>query len=376
VAFGSAVGRTAYAPVTATRHHANENVLIVGPTASGRKGESMRIGARPVRLADPEWSKRELGGFGSGEAVVDETRDTVSEWDDDTQELRVVDAGVADKRLLVYEEEFASVLAVASRDGSTLSPLLRKAWDGLPLENRTRGRGRAVATDTHVSILAGITPTELRHGVGELEIANGFLNRFLIGAVKREKLVPRPDPIPGNVESEYVDAIAEALEHARSVRQMRFSAAAGKEWDGAYAHELSVDRPGLAGAACSRAEAHTLRLAVIYALLDGSKLIMPEHLEAALAVWRYCETSAYLVFGNSLGEPIADAILDALRVAAAGLTRTEISRDVFSGNVSADRLDQALALLLHHRRITAHIETTGGRSATRYRARTTKGEHL
>jgi hypothetical protein len=371
VAFGNAVGRTAHVCVTATRHHANEYLMIVGPTASGRKGEAMRIGARPVRLADPVWTKRELGGFGSGEAVVDETRDPVVEWDEETQETRTIDAGAADKRLLVFEEEFASVLAVASRDGSTLSPLLRKAWDSLPLENRTRGRGRAVATDTHISVVAGITPTELRHGVGELEVANGFLNRFLIAAAKREKHVPRPPPIPGNVENGYVDATRTALEHARSVGKMRFDATAGKKWDVAYERELSVDRPGLAGAACSRAEPHTLRLAVIYALLDRSKLIRSDHLEAALAVWRYCEASAYLVFGDSLGEPIADAILDALRSSATGLTRTEISAGVFSRNVSADRLDQALALLLHHRRIVAELETTAGRAATRYRARHT-----
>jgi hypothetical protein len=209
--------------------------------------------------------------------------------------------------------------------------------------------------------------------VGELEIANGFLNRFLIAAVRRDKHVPRPRPIPGNVEGDYVDATQAALEHARSVREMRFDATAGKQWDQAYERELSVDRPGLAGAACSRAEPHALRLAVIYALLERSKVIRPEHLEAALAVWRYCEASALLIFGDSLGEPIADAILDALRTAAGGLTRTEISVDVFSKNVSADTLDQALALLLHHRRIVAELETTAGRAATRYRARVGPG---
>ena len=42
-----------------------------------------------------------------------------------------------------------------------------------------------------------------------------------------------------------------------------------------------------------------LRLSVIYAALDGSDMIEVCHLEAALAVWRYCETSAHLIFGDA-----------------------------------------------------------------------------
>ena len=40
--------------------------------------------------------------------------------------------GVRDKRLLVFEGEFAQVLRVMRRDGNTLSGILRNAWDGRP----------------------------------------------------------------------------------------------------------------------------------------------------------------------------------------------------------------------------------------------------
>ena len=59
LAFGNAAGRGAYAPVTATHHHGNEFALLVGPTATGRKGEAMTLGLRPLRLAD------EAGRIGS-----------------------------------------------------------------------------------------------------------------------------------------------------------------------------------------------------------------------------------------------------------------------------------------------------------------------
>ena len=41
----------------------------------------------------------------------------------------LVDAGISDKRLLHYEPEFSSVLAVLNREGSILSRVVRDAWD-------------------------------------------------------------------------------------------------------------------------------------------------------------------------------------------------------------------------------------------------------
>ncbi|MEO8628071.1 MAG: hypothetical protein ABI612_08205 [Betaproteobacteria bacterium] len=64
------------------------------------------------------------------------------------------------------------------------------------------------------------------------------------------------------------------------------------------------------GAVTNRAEAVTLRLALIYALLDGDVVIgAAEHLRAALAVWHYCEQSARLIFGSTIGNRIADECL-------------------------------------------------------------------
>jgi len=363
LAFGSAVGHTPHVQVGALRHHANEFAVLVGPTSSGRKGEAMTLGCRPLRLADDGWTKRICGGFGSGESVVAEVRDPIVEHTE--QGDQAVDAGADDERLLVLEDEFASVLAIAGRDGSTLSSLLRRAWDGtLPLENRTKAR-KSVASRHHVSALTAITPDELVRRVPETEIANGFLNRFLLVAVRRSHLLAEPPPLPGHLEAGYVEAFQAALTFARKrggalVRDPE----ARERWKVAYEEELAIDRYGLAGAACSRAEAHATRLSLLYALLDRSKQIRCEHVEAALALWRYCERSALLVFGDRLGDQVADAIVEALD--AKGLTRDEL-RDVFSRHRTAAELDNALALLLAAGRITEETEVTGGRPATRYR---------
>lgn len=108
-----------------------------------------------------------------------------------------------------------------------------------------------------------------------------------------------------------------------------------------------------------------MRLAALYAVLDQSAVIRPEHLMAGLAVWRYCEQSARFVFGGSLGDQVADDILAALRRSPAGLSRTDVGR-LFSGHRDAQQVGRALGVL--HREGLARCETreTGGRPAERW----------
>ena len=131
--------------------------------------------------------------------------------------------------------------------------------------------------------------------------------------------------------------------------------------------ELSEGKPGLLGAVTSRAEAQVLRLSMIYALLDRSPVIRREHLLAALALWEYAEASAKFIFGDSLGDPLADELLRALRCNPAGLTRTEI-RDLFGRNKDATYIDRALTLLVELGLARWQPESTGGRPAERWRA--------
>jgi hypothetical protein len=137
------------------------------------------------------------------------------------------------------------------------------------------------------------------------------------------------------------------------------TADAKQEWTSIYP-DLSAERPGLLGAVTARAEAQVIRLALVYALLDGVKQIDVPHLNAALAVWEYCEASAVRIFGDALGDPIADEIMQALRQAgSSGMTRTAI-RDLFGRNQSTDRIGAALVLLLNHGLARMEERPTGG----------------
>jgi len=102
---------------------------------------------------------------------------------------------------------------------------------------------------------------------------------------------------------------------------------------------------------------------MLYALLDASEIIKAEHLYAALALWEYVEASTAYVFGETLGDPIADTLLAALQACyPRGLTRTVILEETFQRNVRADELDRILRMLLDRKCITVQeLPPDGGR---------------
>jgi hypothetical protein len=109
-----------------------------------------------------------------------------------------------------------------------------------------------------------------------------------------------------------------------------------------------------------------MRMALVYALLDRSTDIKRVHLEAALAVWDYAERSAAFIFGDALGDPVADEVLQLLRREPAGMTRTEI-RDAF-GRHRSGAIGRALALLAEMGAVQSTKEETSGRPADRWTA--------
>jgi hypothetical protein len=350
VAFGAATGRGAWFTVEATRHHPNEFVVLVGDSAKARKGSSWDHVARVLTRADASLSARILTGLSSGEGLIWAVRDGTRD-----------DRGPSDQRLLVVEPEFASVLKHTTRDINTLSPVLRSAWDGRPLALLTR-TAPARATAAHISVIGHITAAELRHHTTTVELANGFLNRFLLVACRRVRLLPeggRRDPLKG---SPLAQRLARHLTAARRAGELRLDPDARELWWDAYTR-LSEPDPGIVGALDARAEAHTIRLALIYALVDGAAAITPAHLRAALALRDYAARSARWALDHTTGDPLAAEIHGALQHAApAGLTRTQL-RDLFHRNQPVARIDQALAALNAAGKITRQRVLTTGRPA-------------
>jgi hypothetical protein len=167
----------------------------------------------------------------------------------------------------------------------------------------------------------------------------------------------------------FLKRLSAAVDHARRAgeRAVNYDEEAGTYWDAIYG-PLSEGGTGMAAEVTSRAEAQVLRLALIYAALDQADAIRLPHLQAAEALWRYCEASVRFIFGDTLGDPVADEILTELRrVSPRGLTRTDL-REHFQRHRRSDQIGRALATLEERGLVRMAQERTGGRSAERWYA--------
>ena len=279
----------------------------------------------------------------------------------------IVDAGVEDKRLLVTEAEFAGVLRAVQRQGNTLSATVREAWDSGNLRTLTKS-DPITATGAHICIIGHITADELRTELTATDMANGFANRFLFVAARRSKFLPHGgDDLDEGQLKALRTRLEELAKQARTRGRITMTQAAKAAWEAVY-RELSVGSEGLHGSVTARAEAQTIRLALVYALLDGAEQIEVVHLRAALAVWTYCDDTARHIFGSTLGDRTADEIMRALRMSGdRGMTRTDIS-DLFKRHRSAQQIGVALDLLKSKGRATCETVSTGGRPTELWRA--------
>ncbi|MBI2015311.1 MAG: DUF3987 domain-containing protein [Candidatus Rokubacteria bacterium] len=349
MAAGNVIGRGPHALVEETVHPCNEFAALVGRTAKGRKGQAWSTPRHLFARVDEPWmGARVVSGLSSGEGVIYHVRDPREEQQPIKEHGKVtgyqtvvVDGGVDDKRLLVVEPEMAVAFKRMGGETNSLSAVLRQAWDSGTLRTLTKNSPLR-ATDAHISIVAHVTAEELITSLTETEQANGFGNRFLYMLVRRSKVLPEPASVPFASLTPLVEEMRTVVEWARGSRCIARDDDAKALWAAVYP-ALSKGEAGLIGAILGRAEAHVLRLSVLYAALDRAACVAPAHLQAALALWDYAEASARRIFGDAVGLSVPDTILEALR-ARGPMTREEI-RDLFHRNRSSAEIDAALRVL-------------------------------
>jgi hypothetical protein len=201
--------------------------------------------------------------------------------------------------------------------------------------------------------------------MSEAEFFNGFGNRFLWTCAQRSKILPDSEGVEGAGLGDLITKLHQAVAFGRQVGEMEREPVASELWKVIY-QELAEEVSGLVGEVLARGDAQMLRLSMIYALQEHSQKIAEQILQAARALWRHCEASACFLFGDRLGNPKAEKIFAALQTAPKGMTRSEIHRSVFKGNLKVDVLEEALRLLHKVGWIDSTPERTAGRDAERF----------
>ncbi|AMV18200.1 DUF3987 domain-containing protein [Planctomyces sp. SH-PL14] len=355
-AVGVMMGRNVKIFVDGCYHYPLLHVLILGRSSKARKGTSLGWITQFVALIDPEFSINCIvSGISSGEGLISAIAD-----DPETKAER-------DKRLLVVETEYTGVFRKCAREGNVLAPTLRQLWDGGHVGILTKGHKVTVA-DPMVGLIGHATIGELKARIDPGDICGGNANRLLWTLAKRSKLMPfstRPD-------AKELDALAATFRYriteAQEAGEVTRSREANATWRVMYTALAADDSTDIVGDVLSRSEPMLLRVALIYAALDGSGTIDVTHLESAAAVWDYCSASARFVFSDSTGNKLTDRVVRLLIDAGEeGLTQSALASNACK-NAPVDTLNAALKVGEGMGLIFADTVQTTGRPAKRWRS--------
>jgi hypothetical protein len=382
VMLGNVVGPQPHISFGGADHAARLFVLLCGEAATGLKGTSLAAVERLFAEACPDWyDTRVLRGLQSPEAMVD----------------RVADAPAGDSRLLVLEPEYGRLLGrLMAAHG--FSAQLRNAWDGAPLEiARTRRGGKrdsVRASFPHISLIAHVTPQELAHFRNRVRLTDGLGSRFLhaivTGAARRAnpwasdrdekeiELVARiRDAIDysRNGVLEHTDPISRELCLLRGVQPRREMAVAIAIRQRRLLVPSASDYTSDLEALTRRGPVQTVRLALAYAIAEQAGALLPVHLDAAEALWRFCAAASQAIYGAPIGQlaPRADPknvgkLLEYLHERGSWVSRSEVNKALFKRNASSSEINAIVeALQLRVAVEVRSIGTTGGRPRTEYR---------
>jgi hypothetical protein len=377
---GNAVGRQPHIRFGNAQQAARHFVLIVGDSSSLKDTVEAAVDDLFAQ-ADPDWhASRIKSGLQSPEAMIE----------------LVADGPTGDSRLLNFESEIRRLVAQMARSAN-FGPVLRQGYDGQPLEiSRSRGGrsdDRSIRSSyPHISLIALVTPEELIRIYLQLVAAGGLENRFFYVLVARQGDVnPFAPPDVDNdtlvarlrsaIESsrarvlEQTDPVSRALCIMRGVQprcEMPLTPALRNQWP-EIRDQLPQVKPEFQHLV-RRAPTHVARFALTYAIGDESDAIGVEHVNAALALCAFGARSAERIFGVPTGtlQPQVDPqrrgkVFVYLASEGGWVSREQISRDHFRGNLPKRDLDAIVGSLIDDGHIEYRKVPTSGRPRIEYR---------
>lgn len=297
VYLGALMGHTPCVFYGSREQHTALFSMLVGTTGVSRKGTTVDLVSRAL-MQCTEGVRELKQSPNSGEGLI---------------------ALAANKKgdpMVVVEEEFDRFLTAKGREGSTLSSILRQAFDDISLTSATATK--VVRSDYHhIAMLGNVTREEITEKMARVDLKNGFANRILWTAVAQRPVVATvfDNTVGASLRDEIRDVI-------------RWTAGMSKPMAGGLTHFLTPPARdllsdagvkygagvGMAPFLSRRLDTIAARLALVYACFWKQREVEVDHVEAALAVTDYAYESARWVFPETTGDARADLVLRHLRV--------------------------------------------------------------
>lgn len=379
--FSALIGPTVYLQIGDEERLLNDFVLMVGPSGLGKGASSHgpkrifnRVEGFLALNLDNQFQaaksesikvypnlKIHTGGLSSGEGLAA----ALDDGDDDG-----VLHSVPDKRLLVFEPEFANSMSMAQRSGNILMMVLRNAYDGVTIEPLTK-KNKIRVSNPYVCLLAHITAKELsNHEQFSMLANNGMLNRFLILWQQPVKDVPFPLAIAQDKVDAMAQSLAESVLFARQnshethwkkiigrSKAMTMSDDAIALWKKEYGRLLNRPDCEIVKTLTRRHRLHALILASLFALLEQRFEIQAQDIRLALEWCEYSRKSVVYIFNTMKDQRDANNVHELSKKVLFAIyrlddknrqcTRTDI-HNWFSRKLKSSQLQACLEHLLNY----------------------------
>jgi len=324
---------------------------LVGTTSKGRKGTAVEAAWKFMDKLDPDFAEGNIkGGSASGEDLIHQLKDPEMIEKAGVWTLK---SGTEDQRLCLTEAEFTRILVAVGRTSSTMSPVLRTAYDRVrALSTSSRSGGKAVSTNYHVCVTGAITPNELLAGFDQLAATSGLGNRFAWIWSASDRLMPDGARVPNSELTALADRMRRvargsgAMGLVGPVFELGRSEDVAKRWrEGLYAELRGYADADDIGVLLGRASDIVLRIATVYAACDGASEIQMSYLDAGLAWERYSRATVSAVLSGVVETPLAAKVLSSVRAhPGVAVSKTELWR-ALSYNITKEEMDAALIAL-------------------------------
>ena len=275
---------------------------------------------------------------------------------------------------LIMLGELLSLFAKASQSSlSNIIPGLTEFYDMKDIVNPpVHQKDVKPAQEPFLSIMAGTTQDWLQKALTERDIYGGFANRWLYFYGLPKEPMPNPPKVDQEKRNKLVKDLNQLRDWTDSVPngEITISNEANALFEDYYReYYRRCQQPGLIPTLIVRIQDFIWKIALLYAIDTMSEVISKEHLEAAIAVGKYLESSVAEVFagfGTSNGKAQETRLLDFLKAEGGPVQERDVYRRL---KVSAKELESLVMPLMKIGVIkNSYVNTDKGRRVRTYEA--------
>ena len=205
-------------------------------------------------------------------------------------------------RALGYADEFRSLLSVAKRKGTQdILPKLNTLYYCPEREGIDRREKSTTVIRPFFSLITATAQEYIEDLLGNLEVAGGTLNRFLI--ISGEEQPPKPNvksPSPETWESIAAPLLKIRDQWASTPQHTQWHPEAEELWSDFYTEWRTVRKAWDTRAAnlTARIFEHVLKIALVYSALGGEEKISAKSLATAIAIGEWLQGNVLRLFGD------------------------------------------------------------------------------